>query len=90
MTRFADPRLLPMCGPVDQIMHQLLRIFHRQQPQHQLIHQCEDGGIRADAQRERGHRHRREQRTAAQVAQREFDVGQNSGHVNQTTTLRFG
>jgi hypothetical protein len=41
-------------------LHQLLRVSHRQPPQHQRIDQAEDGGIGADAQRQRQHDDKRE------------------------------
>ena len=49
--------------------HQLLRIPDRQLPQHDLIHQGEDGGVGADAQGEREDRDRGEQRASADRAQ---------------------
>ena len=43
----------PAAGAVE--IHELLRLFYRQHAQHQRVHEREDGGIRADSQRQREH-----------------------------------
>jgi hypothetical protein len=42
--------------------HQFVRILHRQEPQHDMIDQREDGGVRADPQGKRQDRNSRESR----------------------------
>ena len=53
-------------------------IFHRQQTHHKLIEDCEDGGVRADSERERQDRDACEQRAPRQCAEGELQVGQES------------
>ena len=60
--------------------HQGVRILDGQQPQDQLIHQREDRGIRADAQREREHRDQGEQGTPPQGPQSKLEVDEDSAH----------
>ena len=56
--------------------HQLLGCPDRQLPQQDLVDQREDRRVRADAQGQRQDRHRREQRAAAQAADRQAEVSQ--------------
>jgi hypothetical protein len=55
--------------------HELLGIFHREQAEHQLVDQRKNGGIGADAKRQRCNHHRRKQRATAQVAERKAQIG---------------
>jgi hypothetical protein len=56
----------------------------RQFPQHELIHEGKDRGIRADPQRQRQDRHRGEQGSAADSAQGVAQVRQKAGHTPHT------
>ena len=55
-------------------MTQFLRTSHRQQPQHHLINEAEDRGVRADAQREREHRYGGEAGVLEQLAEGESQI----------------
>jgi hypothetical protein len=57
-------------------LHELVRVRDGQLPQQQLIQQGEDRGIGADAECQRQDRHGREQRTAAQPAQRQAKIAE--------------
>ena len=54
--------------------HQPLRVVVRQRPRANGVHETEDGGVAADADGKRQHRHRGERRRLAQPAQREPHV----------------
>jgi hypothetical protein len=64
--------------------HQLLRLHHRQQAQHQLVDERENSGTGADSQRQRGDRHQGKERTATQVTQGKPEVEQESGFMAYT------
>jgi hypothetical protein len=64
---------------------ELLGVLHRQQPQHQLIHQGEDGGVGADPQCQGKNRHGGEERTPADRAQGKSQVPDEAGHNTYTT-----
>jgi hypothetical protein len=49
--------------------HEILRVAHRQRPEHERIHETEDRGIRADAERESGDYDEREAGTPAEIPQ---------------------
>src|SRR5437762_710288 len=57
---------------------QFLRTSHRQQPQHHLINEAEDRGVRSDAQREREHRYGGKARVLQQLAESEFEIIHNA------------
>ena len=68
---------------------QLVRARDRQLAQQDLIDEREDGGVGADAERERQDRDGREQGTAAESAERQAQVGQDA-HGYWTEEGTFG
>ena len=75
-------RSLALCG----IAHhdQLLRILHRQHLQQKSVHDGENGGIRADAKRQRNHRDRSKAGALAQLPHCENEIADNSIHLNRS------
>jgi hypothetical protein len=55
--------------------HQLFRILGGQLPQHDLVEQCEDRGVRADAERQREDGDGGKEAIATKAAKRELQVG---------------
>src|SRR6185436_4685894 len=68
--------------------HQLLGRFHRQLAQQDLIDQREDGGVGADAQREREDGDNREQRAAKQPTDCKSEVVERKGHLRRLDVTR--
>ena len=63
--------------------HQLLRIFHRQEPEEHLVDQREDGGIRADTESQRKDRNRNKYRRLTKRAERVAKILSQGSHVEQ-------
>jgi hypothetical protein len=59
---------------------QPLRVGYRQAAQHECVQEAENGRVRADAQRERGHDRQGEGRPREQRAQRELEILNQSVH----------
>ena len=72
--------LLPLWEPRLVQHDELLGIADRQLPQHELIHEGEDGGIGADAQGERKDRHGSKQRTSADRPEGIPHLARQDGH----------
>jgi hypothetical protein len=72
----------------------LLRIFHRQQPQQDLVDQAEDGCVRADAQCERKNGNYNKYRRLLKSAKSETEVlpemSHNREYSPERRTLRIG
>src|ERR1700691_1565323 len=64
--------------------HQLLRIFHGQLPQNELMDEGEDRGIGADSKSQRKNGDGAEQRRFAQGAEGVAEVLRESGHARYT------
>jgi hypothetical protein len=60
--------------------NELRRISHRQRAEHHGVNEAEDGGVRADAERERQHRHGRKSRTLCERPQPEAKILKESFH----------
>ena len=60
--------------------HQLLRISHRKRLQDELVDQCEDRGVGADAQGQRKHRYGQKNGRLAQSTQGIPEISQDCGH----------
>ena len=67
--------LLPLCVPRWNSITSSFGVLHRQLPQQDLVDQREDGGVGADAQRQRQDRDGRKQRAAAQAADGKAEIG---------------
>jgi hypothetical protein len=59
---------------------ELLRVFHRQYAQEDLVHQREDGSVGPDAERDRQQGHRREHRRPHQAARRVLKISNQLSH----------
>ena len=68
--------------------HEPLRVRVRQRPQQQRARDAEDGGIRADPDRERQHHGYREAGAASERAQRVREVAREAAHESRSTQKR--
>src|SRR4029077_7968400 len=66
--------ILSILDPHFRYQHKLFRIFQRERPQYERIHQAEDCGVRADAERQGEDGHQRESRVLAEHPRAEAQV----------------
>jgi len=79
----------PCVGAVVAQPHQLLRMADRQRPQQCLIEQRENGGVGADAQRQREHRHQCKTGRLQQLTDSVTKVEKNGVHNFQFRVSSF-
>ena len=71
-------------GPIPAQEHEPLRLPDGERPQERLVHEREDGGIRADAQPDRHESDHRERRIPAQHSQRVAQILADAIHEGQS------
>ena len=80
--------ILPRAPSMVRNSDELLRIPDRQGAQEDVVHQAEDGGVRADAERERQQRDGAEARGLDELTEGEFQVGH--GNLDGKPSPRVG
>ena len=81
--RIGDRVVTPVAAvmkPLHMEQDQLLRILHRHQAKQHLIQQRKDGGVRADAERQRQQSYRGEHRRFAKGAQGKLNIFPDGSH----------